>query len=46
MIGTMRRNQIIDYLTLENNAVSGNALSEKFNVSRQVIVQDIALRTC
>ncbi len=43
MIGTMRRNQIIDYLTLENNAVSGNALSEKFNVSRQVIVQDIAL---
>ncbi len=38
-----RRKAIINHLLSEQNAVSGTALSEKFNVSRQIIVQDIAI---
>ncbi len=37
-----RRQQILKLL-LEHNPVTGNQLGEKFEVSRQVIVQDIAL---
>lgn len=38
-----RRKAIASYLTAENGAVSGGALAEKFNVSRQIIVQDISV---
>ena len=37
-----RRKQIIEYIAAAKSAVSAGALSEKFGVSRQVIVQDIA----
>ena len=37
-----RRKGIITCLLSENGAVSGGALAERFNVSRQIIVQDIA----
>ena len=41
-----RRKEIVGYLMSEQNAVSGSRLSEKFGVSRQIIVQDIsALKT-
>lgn len=43
MNGTERRNNIIDILKSSNNGVSGSALAKHFGVSRQVIVQDIAL---
>lgn len=38
-----RRRLIIEYISGAQSAVSANALSEKFGVSRQVIVQDIAI---
>lgn len=41
--GNNRRQQIIDYLTNKTTPVNGTELSKQFNVSRQVIVQDIAL---
>ncbi len=37
-----RRKNIINYLLSTTNAVSGSILSEKFGVSRQIIVQDIS----
>jgi transcriptional regulator of NAD metabolism len=41
--GTERRNQIIKFLTESQTPISGTALAGQLNVSRQVIVQDIAL---
>ena len=38
-----RRNAIANFLLAEDKAVSGGALSEKFGVSRQIIVQDITV---
>ena len=38
-----RRKAIAARLMSENEAVSGTALSEEFHVSRQIIVQDIAI---
>lgn len=38
-----RRKAIVNLLMSSNEAVSGTALSEKFGVSRQIIVQDIAV---
>ena len=38
-----RRKAIVTCLLSENGAVSGSELSEKFSVSRQIIVSDIAL---
>lgn len=38
-----RRQEIVLYLMASKKPVSGTTLSEKFNVSRQIIVQDIAL---
>lgn len=38
-----RRNAIANFLLTEDKAVSGGALSEKFGVSRQIIVQDITV---
>lgn len=38
-----RRKEIVNYLMAEQGPVSGGALSEKFGVSRQIIVQDISL---
>ena len=38
-----RLEQIYQYLRGADRAISGNELSEKFNISRQIIVQDIAL---
>jgi len=38
-----RRKAIALFLMSEKGAVSGAALAEKFNVSRQIIVQDISL---
>ena len=38
-----RRNKLLEYLKESENAVIGSELAEKFEVSRQVIVQDIAL---
>ncbi len=38
-----RRKAIVNHLLTVQNAVSGTALSEKFKVSRQIIVQDIAI---
>lgn len=43
MNGSDRREQIIDLLSSTNTPVSGVELSKQFSVSRQVIVQDIAL---
>ena len=40
---TERRNAIANFLLAENRAVSGGELSEKFGVSRQIIVQDITV---
>lgn len=41
--GTERRNQIIQRLAESEQALSGSFLAKEFQVSRQVIVQDIAL---
>ncbi len=38
-----RRKSIVNYLIVSEDAVSGSALSERFGVSRQIIVQDISL---
>ena len=43
MTGTMRREELLNYLLETQSPVTGKELSEKFGVSRQVIVQDIAL---
>ena len=37
-----RRKEIANYMMSEQRAISGAMLSEKFGVSRQIIVQDIA----
>ncbi len=42
----LRRKALIEFLLSEKNPVSGDKLSEKYGVSRQIIVQDIsALKT-
>lgn len=43
MNGETRRNQIMKLLQQEVQPLSGTALAQQFGVSRQVIVQDIAL---
>lgn len=43
MNGEQRRQAILTLLKNEKSPLSGKLLSEKFHVSRQVIVQDIAL---
>lgn len=43
MTGEMRRNQILHLLREGDQPISGAALAKHFHVSRQVIVQDIAL---
>lgn len=41
--GTLRRQQMLDYLKKSSEPVSGSRLADVFQVSRQVVVQDIAL---
>ncbi len=43
MTGIERRNEILKLLSKSKQPVSGTYLAENFNVSRQIIVQDIAL---
>ena len=43
MTGEMRRNQMLQLLREGSEPISGTALAKTFGVSRQVIVQDIAL---
>ena len=43
MSGEERRNKLLHYLSDNDRPVSGTELAQKFGVSRQVIVQDIAL---
>lgn len=43
MSGEERRKEIVKYIAAGNTPVSGTKLAEHFCVSRQVIVQDIAL---
>ena len=43
MDGETRRKEILKYISESNKPVSGTKLAEIFQVSRQVIVQDIAL---
>ena len=43
MTGEKRRNQILQLLETRAEPISGTALAKNFGVSRQVIVQDIAL---
>jgi len=43
MNGDTRRKELLKILYSLNEPISGTKLAEKFNVSRQVIVQDIAL---
>lgn len=43
MVGEMRRQEILKYIAGSRKPVSGTKLAELFQVSRQVIVQDIAL---
>ncbi len=43
MTGTERRNEIVRILKSANGAVPGHKLSQELKVSRQIIVQDIAL---
>ena len=43
MTGTERRNQIVERIRKNAVPVSGTMLAKEFEVSRQVIVQDIAL---
>ena len=38
-----RRKAIVNLLLSSNEAISGSTLSEKFGVSRQIIVQDITV---
>ncbi len=47
MTGSERREKIIQYLCAAEKPVSGQTLGEQLGVSRQIIVQDIALlRAC
>lgn len=41
--GSMRRKGILEYLQTKSSPVSGSDLAKNFGVSRQIIVQDIAL---
>lgn len=41
--GTARRTAVMDYLKTKSKPVSGTELAKHFGVSRQIIVQDIAL---
>ncbi|HDV4620283.1 TPA: HTH domain-containing protein, partial [Bacillus anthracis] len=41
ILGEERRQLILQWLLAANEPLSGNELSKKTNVSRQVIVQDI-----
>ena len=43
MNGNERRDQILKILNNENTPISGSELAKKYGVSRQVIVQDIAI---
>lgn len=43
MTGDTRRSQILQLLKTQDTPLSGTALANEFHVSRQVIVQDIAL---
>ena len=43
MNGDARRKEILDILEKAQSAISGDNLADIFDVSRQVIVQDIAL---
>lgn len=43
MSGEQRRQEIYNYITDSEKPVSGTKISQMFSVSRQVIVQDIAL---
>ena len=43
MNGETRRSQIVDLMKTNKTAISGAVLASRFHVSRQVIVQDIAL---
>ena len=43
MTGEMRREKILGTLRSQHTPISGTALAKQFHVSRQVIVQDIAL---
>ncbi|MDF4730806.1 HTH domain-containing protein, partial [Vibrio parahaemolyticus] len=43
ILGEERRQLILQWLLAANEPLSGNELSKKTNVSRQVIVQDISL---
>ena len=43
MTGEMRREQLLQLLKQQGVPLSGTALARQFSVSRQVIVQDIAL---
>ena len=43
MTASERRKQIIRYLSIHNGPTSGSVLSVRFSVSRQIIVQDIAI---
>ena len=42
MKADQRRKEIASYMMSAQNAVPGGKLSEKFGVSRQIIVQDIS----
>ena len=46
MKSTERRKKITELLASEKKAISGSELSERFGVSRQIIVQDIAQGKC
>ena len=41
--GNARREAIVTYLSRETNPISGTELAKHFGVSRQIIVQDVAL---
>ncbi|MDE6585414.1 MAG: transcription repressor NadR [Clostridia bacterium] len=43
MKATQRRSEILSLIGNSENPIPASALSERFNVSRQVIVQDIAI---
>lgn len=43
MDGNQRRSKIIEFLATQTSPLSGTELAKQFGVSRQVIVQDVAL---
>ena len=43
MSGEERRHELLDLLSASREPISGRHLADHFKVSRQVIVQDIAL---